>query len=442
MARNTDNTLKVADAARAAAPQTPRLKARYLDEIRGRLQEQFSYTNPMLVPGLTKIVVNMGVGEAAHDSKVLDGAIKDLTAITGQKPMVVRARKSIAQFHLREGQAIGAYVTLRGDRMWEFADRLLTLALPRSQRTPLFPEIVNDPVHRRRRGLVATLLVLVLAAVIGVSSWWFAAGRFTETPAMAGMSQADAIGAAQQADLTVNVEQQYSDDVAAGVVISTDPTAGTRVERRAQIDTVVSAGPQTYAMPNVVGLPQDAASSALVGAHLAVGSVTGEYSDTVDSGRVVSAGAEAGSQVVHDTAVDLVVSMGPAPVAVTDCTGRSAADARSTLEAAGFTVTTEEKPSADVEAGKVISQDPASGQLQAGSEIHLVVSSGAEQVAVPDVRARTTADARSTLEAAGFTVEQKYVDESASTHLDRVQRTDPVRGTRLAKGSTVTIYVI
>ena len=134
--------------------------------------------------------------------------------------------------------------------------------------------------------------------------------------------------------------------------------------------------------------------------------------------------------------------MGPAPVAVTDCTGRSAADARSTLEAAGFTVTTEEKPSADVEAGKVISQDPASGQLQAGSEIHLVVSSGAEQVAVPDVRARTTADARSTLEAAGFTVEQKYVDESASTHLDRVQRTDPVRGTRLAKGSTVTIYVI
>ena len=134
MARNTDNTLKVADAARAAAPQTPRLKARYLDEIRGRLQEQFSYTNPMLVPGLTKIVVNMGVGEAAHDSKVLDGAIKDLTAITGQKPMVVRARKSIAQFHLREGQAIGAYVTLRGDRMWEFADRLLTLALPRDFR--------------------------------------------------------------------------------------------------------------------------------------------------------------------------------------------------------------------------------------------------------------------------------------------------------------------
>ena len=131
MARTKDNALKVADVAVATASQTPRLKARYRDEIRKSLQEEFGYTNPMLIPGLTKIVVNMGVGEAAHDSKVLDGAIKDLTAITGQKPMVVKARKSIAQFHLREGQSIGAYVTLRGDRMWEFADRLLTLALPR-----------------------------------------------------------------------------------------------------------------------------------------------------------------------------------------------------------------------------------------------------------------------------------------------------------------------
>ncbi|MBE6478142.1 MAG: 50S ribosomal protein L5 [Propionibacteriaceae bacterium] len=131
MARTKDNALKVADVAVATAPQTPRLKARYRDEIRAKLQDEFGYTNPMLIPGLSKIVVNMGVGEAAHDSKVLDGAIKDLTAITGQKPMVVKARKSIAQFHLREGQAIGAYVTLRGDRMWEFADRLLTLALPR-----------------------------------------------------------------------------------------------------------------------------------------------------------------------------------------------------------------------------------------------------------------------------------------------------------------------
>ena len=122
---------KPADVVRASAESTPRLRQRYHDAIRPALNEEFRYGNVMQIPGLTKIVVNMGVGEAARDSKILDGAIRDLTAITGQKPQVTKARKSIAQFKLREGQAIGCHVTLRGDRMWEFADRLLTLALPR-----------------------------------------------------------------------------------------------------------------------------------------------------------------------------------------------------------------------------------------------------------------------------------------------------------------------
>ncbi|MCJ1715639.1 50S ribosomal protein L5 [Microbacterium sp. M1A1_1b] len=109
----------------------PRLKQKYKDEIKTALTEQFGYSNVNQVPGLVKVVVNTGVGEAARDSKIMDGAIKDLTAITGQKPQVTMARKSIAQFKLREGQAIGAHVTLRGDRAWEFLDRLLSLALPR-----------------------------------------------------------------------------------------------------------------------------------------------------------------------------------------------------------------------------------------------------------------------------------------------------------------------
>ena len=110
---------------------TPRLKSRYQDEIRTKLNEQFNYDNVMQIPGLTKIVVNMGVGDAARDSKVINGALEDLTAITGQKPQLRRAKKSIANFKLREGMPIGAKVTLRGDRMWEFLDRLLTVALPR-----------------------------------------------------------------------------------------------------------------------------------------------------------------------------------------------------------------------------------------------------------------------------------------------------------------------
>jgi large subunit ribosomal protein L5 len=108
-----------------------RLKARYAEEIAPALREQFSYANTMQTPRLVKIVVNMGVGEAARDSKLIDGAIRDLSAITGQKPQVTKARKSIAQFKLREGMPIGAHVTLRGDRMWEFLDRLVSIALPR-----------------------------------------------------------------------------------------------------------------------------------------------------------------------------------------------------------------------------------------------------------------------------------------------------------------------
>jgi len=109
----------------------PRLKLRYRQEIAPALQAQYSYANPMQVPGVVKVVVNMGVGQAARDAKLMDGAVRDLTLITGQKPLVQKARLSIAQFKLREGMPIGAKVTLRGDRMWEFLDRLLSLALPR-----------------------------------------------------------------------------------------------------------------------------------------------------------------------------------------------------------------------------------------------------------------------------------------------------------------------
>jgi large subunit ribosomal protein L5 len=109
----------------------PRLKQKYRSEVVPAIQEQFKYGNPMQIPGLVKIVVNMGVGEAARDAKLIDGAVRDLTTITGQKPLVRRATKSIAQFKLREGMPIGAKVTLRGDRMWEFLDRLLSISLPR-----------------------------------------------------------------------------------------------------------------------------------------------------------------------------------------------------------------------------------------------------------------------------------------------------------------------
>ena len=149
----------------------PRLKARYRAEIAPALRTEFKYANVMQIPGLTKVIVNMGVGEAARDSKLIEGAIRDLTIITGQKPQVTKSRKSIAQFKLREGMPIGAHVTLRGDRMWEFTDRLLSIALPRIRdfrglspkqfdgngnytfgltEQVVFPEIEQDKVDRQR----------------------------------------------------------------------------------------------------------------------------------------------------------------------------------------------------------------------------------------------------------------------------------------------------
>ncbi len=132
---------------------TPRFKTKYAEVVVPALQEEFKYENVMQTPKIVKVVVNMGVGEAARDAKLMDGAIRDLTAITGQKPIVTRAKKSIAQFKLREGMPIGAHVTLRGDRMWEFLDRLVTLALPRIRD---FRDLRSDrAVHvpRNRSGL-------------------------------------------------------------------------------------------------------------------------------------------------------------------------------------------------------------------------------------------------------------------------------------------------
>src|ERR1700709_2923205 len=135
----TTTAAPAASASRASTAQErtqPRLKQKYQSDIAPQLKKDFNFTNVHQVPGLVKIVVNTGVGEAARDGKIIDGAVKDLTAITGQKPQVTNARKSIAQFKLREGQPIGAHVTLRGDRAWEFLDRLLSLALPRIRVLP------------------------------------------------------------------------------------------------------------------------------------------------------------------------------------------------------------------------------------------------------------------------------------------------------------------
>jgi large subunit ribosomal protein L5 len=115
----------------ARATYTPRLKERYRSELTARLQSELGLSNVMQVPRPEKVVVNMGVGDASRDAKLLEGAVRDLRTITGQKPAITRARKSLASFKIRQGMPIGAAVTVRGDRMWDFLDRLLSIVLPR-----------------------------------------------------------------------------------------------------------------------------------------------------------------------------------------------------------------------------------------------------------------------------------------------------------------------
>ncbi len=166
-----DANMQAAPAEGKADVYVPRLKTLYADTVRGQLQERFNYTNPMMVPKIEKIVVNMGVGEAAVDSKAIDGAVADLRTICGQQPLVTKAKKSIASFKLRAGMKIGAKVTLRGDRMWDFLDRLIAVAIPRIRdfrgispksfdgrgnfsmgvtEQTIFPEIDFDKVDRTR----------------------------------------------------------------------------------------------------------------------------------------------------------------------------------------------------------------------------------------------------------------------------------------------------
>ena len=162
----------------SATTTAPRMKQRYNDEIKAALKEQLGLDNVMQVPTVTKVVVNMGVGDAARDSKLIDGAVRDLATITGHKPQVTKARTSIAQFKLREGQPIGAHTTLRGDRMWEFLDRLMSVALPRIRdfrglsprqfdgrgnytfgltEQVMFPEVDQDKIDRPR-GMDVTIV--------------------------------------------------------------------------------------------------------------------------------------------------------------------------------------------------------------------------------------------------------------------------------------------
>jgi len=263
-------------------------------------------------------------------------------------------------------------------------------------------------------------------------------------PNVVGSAQAAAEAAITAATLTVgNVTTQYSDTVAAGVVISQNPAGGTSVAPGTSVDLVVSLGVEMVTVPNVVGMSQAAAQSAITAATLTVGNVTTAYSPTVAAGDVISQSPTAGSSVVHDSAVDIVVSDGPQPVTVPDVVGSTQAAAEAAITAATLTVgnvTTAYSPS--VPAGDVISQNPAGGaSVLPGTSVDLVVSLGLQMVTVPDVVGMAQAAAESAITSALLIVGNVTTAYSDTVAAGDVISQNPTAGASIAAGSTVDIVV-
>ncbi|MFD0867211.1 PASTA domain-containing protein, partial [Tessaracoccus lubricantis] len=317
-----------------------------------------------------------------------------------------------------------------------------TALQPRSQRTPVFPHlhISDDPVHRRRRIVALVLLVLLVAGAAGVGSWWWLDGRFTTVPAMSTLNETVAREAASANALKVVRAEAYSETVPAGVVISTDPAAGERLFRGAEVTVVLSKGPERYPMPTVAGLSLDEATTALTDGRLAVGKVTEAFSETVAAGVVLSASQEEGTQLKPGTPVDLSVSKGREPIRVPDHVGGRADKAAKELKELGFEVKVEEENSADMEAGRVIRQDPRDGTAHRGDTVTIVRSLGPVLVTVPDVWMKSTDEATKLLEDLDLKVKLER-SSNFPIPLNIANGTDPGAGAEIPVGTTVTLFV-
>ena len=294
--------------------------------------------------------------------------------------------------------------------------------------------------RRRRRGWLALLLVLLLTTLAAVTGWYLTEGRFTSAPALTTLTRSDAAAVADRAGLEVDFTDGYSETVPVGEVASTEPVPGTRVRKGTHVEAVLSRGPERFAMPAVVGLTSDAATSVLRDGHLKVGKVTTRWSETVARGVVLSAGQDTGASLRRDTAVPLVVSGGPQPIRLGDWTGKNADKAAAALKKAGLAVTVTSDTSDEVDAGDVISQDPPSGDLTRGDEVALVVSKGPVLVTVPNVRAMGIRKAEEAMKAAGLRTKTKKATNYLG--LGYVVTSSPGGGKQAPKGSKITLFLV
>jgi serine/threonine-protein kinase len=285
-------------------------------------------------------------------------------------------------------------------------------------------------------------LALAVLVAAGLATWWFVAGPGSPTviPRTTNLAYAKAASALEQAHLTPKRQDQFDETVPKGVVMSTDPGAGTEVSRGTDVTVTVSRGPERYAVPNVVNKSKAEATDQITAAKLVVGDTSEAYSESVAAGLVVSVDPKVGTELKRGTKVALVVSKGRQPIAVTDWTGKPADQAVNDLTGKGLQVdATEQQFSTTVAKGSVISQSPAGGTLYRGDQVKLVVSKGPEMVPVPDVQGKQEAEAEKILTAAGFTVtKERFMGGVFGT----VRSQSPAGGGQAPKGSAITLVIV
>jgi serine/threonine-protein kinase len=297
------------------------------------------------------------------------------------------------------------------------------------------------PQRRSRRGPVLLAVILAFAVLAALAGWYLGIARYTSTPAVLNLSEAAARVKLDRAGLSMDVQDKaFSETVAKGHVLSTDPDPGERVREDGTVGAVISLGPERHKVPDVRGQLLDDAQQALADAKLEYGEAIERFHPKIAKGKAIGTDPEVGSRLRRNTAVDVIVSKGPRPIRIPDQTGKPADRATASLEKLGFEVETTEVNSDSVREGRVVSQSPDSGTGEKGDVISLVVSKGPVMVQVPDVVRMGLGAATQRLEAAGFKVRVRQA--SLYIGVQYVVSTDPGAGSKAAKGSTVVVSVV
>jgi serine/threonine-protein kinase len=328
-----------------------------------------------------------------------------------------------------------------GDIGFQHGERTTALAPAAPRRTPPARRPVPVPPRRSRRGPLLLVLLLLAAVALGLGGWWFGVARYTTTPGVIDLSQSAARARIEHAGLKFSVARRsWSETVARGRVISTDPTPGSRVLKHGTVAAVVSLGPERHAVPTLAGHTLDEAQAMLQRAHLAYGDRVGRWSATVPAGTVIGSDPKAGVLLRRDTAVDVVVSRGPRPIRVPDLTGERAARAQHRLEQLGFVVDRTSRHDDTVPRGVVISQSPDRGTAFKGDHVQLLVSQGPVMVTVPRVTGMGVDAARQAMADAGLRVRLQRAEFYVG--LQYVVRQEPTAGSRAPQGSVVTLTIV